>query len=111
MTSEVTLNEQTLVRRAPNTAFRELEGKVFLLGAGATTFQMLNETGTAFWRYLEQDQTLGQLVDRLAEDFEVERDTALDDCQTFIDSLVRRELVLLEPQDHRAAPGGQQDRG
>jgi hypothetical protein len=91
------LLESTVVLRAPNTAFRELDGKMFIVGATSTKLVMLNETGTAVWSYLDQPRSVGQIADRLVVDFEVDRGSALADCRSFLEELASRELVLVEP--------------
>ena len=89
----VELLESTVVSRAPNTAFRELEGKMFIVGATSTKLVMLNETGTAVWSYLDRPLSVGQLADRLVKAFEVERDPALADCRSFLQALASRQLI------------------
>jgi hypothetical protein len=90
------LTEASVVYRAPNTAFRELEGKMFIVGASSTKLIMLNETGTAVWRYLDQPTPLGKLADQLTEEFEINRDAALNDCITFASTLMDRQLLFVQ---------------
>jgi hypothetical protein len=90
------LCESTIISRAPNTAFRELDGKMFIVGATSTKLVMLNETGTAVWGFLDQPLSLGQIADRLVEAFEVERESALQDCRSFVEALASRELLHVQ---------------
>lgn len=90
------ITETTIISRAPNTAFRELEGKMFIVGATSTKLVMLNPTGTKVWSYLDEPLALGGIADRLCQEFEVERDVALQDATTFVESLLSRELLQLE---------------
>ncbi len=90
------LSEDAIVSRAPNTAFRELDGKMFIVGATSTKLVMLNETGTAVWSYLDRPLRLGEIADRLADSFEVERESALTDCRCFVEALASRLLIQTE---------------
>jgi len=93
----VELSESTVVARAPNAAFRELEGKTYLVGVASSAMVMLNETGTAIWKALEQPRSLAQLADQLAEEFEVTREAAAEDCFDFVRALVSRALLVIRP--------------
>ena len=90
------LHESTIVSRAPNTAFRELEGKMFIVGATSSKLVMLNETGTAVWGFLDRPLSLGEIADRLVETFEVERESALQDCRSFVEALASRQLLQIQ---------------
>jgi hypothetical protein len=105
------LSDQIRLKRAPNAAFRELDGKAFVVGSASTRLVMLNETGTAVWRYLERAMTLPQLAQRLAAEFQVDPDSALRDCEGFLEVMLERELVLLDSDGHRATTGAGQDGG
>lgn len=88
--------ETTRVIRADGAAFRQVDGKAFIVGARSNKLVMLNDTGSAVWGYLNDPATVGDLSRRLEQDFQVDRDTARADCQGFLSQLASRELVVLE---------------
>jgi len=88
--------ETTRVSRADGAAFRQLDGKAFIVGARSNKLVMLNDTGSAVWGYLNDPATVGDLSRRLEEEFQVDGDTARTDCQSFLAQLVSRELVVLD---------------
>jgi hypothetical protein len=89
------LNETAVVERAASAAFREFDGKVFLARVESAKIAILNETGTALWSYLVVPRSLGELAERLAEEFEVERPAALEGCAEFVRSMLERGLLSL----------------
>ncbi len=91
----IEISEVTVVTRAAGAAYRELEGKAFIVGAASNKMVMLNETGTAIWSYLDTSSTVEELAGKLAEEFEVDRKQALGDCISFLDALSERELIKL----------------
>lgn len=93
LTVETKLNENTIVTRAANTAFREMEGRMFLVGADSTRLVMLNATGTTIWNCLEQPSSMKSLAQALAKEFDVTPETALHDCVDFTKMLLERNLV------------------
>ena len=89
------ISQSTTITRAANAAFRELDGKMFIVGANSTKLRVLNQTGAAVWRYLEQPATLRELAHRLADDYDVELQQAVQDCAEFLATMVSRDLVVL----------------
>ncbi len=86
----------TVVSRAEGAAFRQLEGKAFIVGAASSKLVMLNETGTAIWSYLDYPSSVDDLAQRLVGEFEVAPADARADCEAFLSALLERELVSLE---------------
>ena len=84
------------VCRAQGAAFRQLDGKAFIVGARSNKLVMLNDTGSAVWSYLESPATVSELALRLEREFEVDQATARADCEGFLSKLVSRDLVELE---------------
>lgn len=93
------LSEVEILKRASNAAFRELDGKLFVVGAADTKLVQINETGAVLWAYLDQPRPLGQLADRLVTEFQVERPQALEDCRTFVESMLTRGLIVQGDQE------------
>ena len=87
------LNKSTILKKAHDVAFRELDERVFIVGAGSTKLVMLNETGTVFWSLLDGGTSLETIATRLVEEFEVTRASALQDCLGFADRLLAAGLV------------------
>ena len=95
---DLELNETTVVSRAASSAFRELEGKMFIVGASSTKLVMLNDTATAVWRYLDDPRSLGQIANQIVQEFDVDREAALQDCRVFVETMAQRDLVRIGNQ-------------
>lgn len=89
--------ERSLVARASDAAFRQVDEAMFIVGAGTGRMVMLNETGTVLWAYLDRPRSLSELADKLCEDFEVDGAEAARDCRAFVEQLGARGLVRLCP--------------
>lgn len=89
------VDENKVVARSDTAAFREMDGKLFLVGADACRLIQVNDTGAALWRWLERPARVADLAGRLVETFEVSREQALADCVAFVDALAERGLVML----------------
>lgn len=53
----------------------------------------LSESGVILWEHLENDATIGNLVDALLAEYEVERDQAEKDVRAFVSYLSENGLL------------------
>ena len=75
--------------------WREVEGEIVALDAGASEYLAVNATGATLWPLLAEGATREQLAARLVEAFGVDLERAAADVEVFLDSLETRGL--LEP--------------
>lgn len=76
---------------------REIAGDTILVPVGETTklqgLLTINETGAAIWDVLPEAENEEAIVERLYEEFDVERDVLRQDVHAFVAKL--RELDIL----------------
>jgi hypothetical protein len=58
------------------------------------------EVGTFIWNALEKPATVGDLVQKICAEFDVEEAVALDDLQRFLKDLVAERLVTVDDKPH-----------
>lgn len=99
--------EQTAIRvtRAPNVAWRVLDGAAVLVAPSSPTVQTLNPVGTLVWT-LADGRTLPEMVDAVVNEFDVERTQAALDVERFVQDLVGKGLLFAS-----AGPGSASGRG
>ncbi len=56
-------------------------------------FLILNATGSYVWEQLAEDRSVADLATVVSDRFDVDRDCALRDVQTFVDELTRFALL------------------
>ncbi len=71
---------------------REVAGETLLVPVGLSTLSLngmlvLNECGRFLWQQLPKAESEADLVNALLEEYEVERETAAQDVEEFLDSL------------------------
>ena len=86
---------------APNGefAFRTVAGEAVLvpIRKGITelgSIYTLNEVGAVVWRLVADGAPLSEMVDRVAQEFEVDRERARADVVGFLEGLLERGLVV-----------------
>ncbi len=83
----------------PGFVIRDVAGQAVAVAVAETSKSFhgmikLNATGAFIWRGIADGLDQGQIADRMAEQFNVERDVALADAEGFISRL--RDLGIVE---------------
>jgi hypothetical protein len=85
-----------LTLRDADLDWREVEGELVVLDLRESRYLAINRTGRALWGTLVEGATRDQLVDRLVDGFDVERNQAAADVDAFTAELESRGLLLRE---------------
>ena len=89
------------MKRNTDFMLRDIAGEVILVPTGAATQQFngmitLNEVAAFIWKNLDESESSEILVDKIMDEFEVDRETATRDVIGFVSALYERGLVLDE---------------
>ena len=89
------------MKRNTDFMLRDIAGEVILVPTGAATQQFngmitLNEVAAFIWKNLDESESSEILVDKIMDEFEVDRETATRDVIEFVSALYERGLVLDE---------------
>ena len=89
------------MKRNTDFMLRDIAGEVILVPTGAATQQFngmitLNEVAAFIWKNLYESESREILVDKIMDEFEVDRETATRDVIGFVSALYERGLVLDE---------------
>ena len=96
MNSFAPLAASTAIVRAPDQVSGDIEGRVVLLSIQNGEYYDLNEIGSRIWQLIEKPITIGALVDRLVEEFEVERPRCEAETLNFLQALLKDNLARIE---------------
>jgi len=73
----------------------KIDEEIVLLAVDAESYLSLDPVGSRIWELLsEKPSTVDELADRLMEEYEVDRQTCLNDVQAFIDDMAARKLIV-----------------
>ncbi len=78
---------------------RRIEGELIIVpirsGVGdLNSLYTLNPVGSVLWDFMSEGHTVGEMVQRICDEFEVTTDQAEQDISSFLDSLLEEKLVL-----------------
>ena len=78
---------------------RKIEGELIIVpirsGVGdLNSLYTLNPVGSVLWDFMTEGHTIGEMVQRICDEFEVTAKQAKQDIEEFLGSLLEEELVL-----------------
>ena len=82
----------------PDTAGRVLDGEAVVVTPADSQMHTMNEVGTWLWTHADGRHTVGDLVEALQQDFEVDAETAARDVVAFVEQLVEKGILVLEAE-------------
>lgn len=89
------------MKRNTDFMLRDIAGEVILVPTGAATAQFngmitLNEVAAFIWKNLDEAESKEDLVNKILEEFEIDKETATRDVEGFVGALYEHGLVLDE---------------
>jgi hypothetical protein len=82
------------IRVPPDVLFQEVGGETVLLDLGSEEYFGLDAVGTRVWQLLSGGASVGQAIDALLEEYDVEREVLEGDVERLIGDLVAAGLVV-----------------
>jgi len=87
--------DQYVVKNNEKTAYRIIDGEAVLVNLKDSTFHTLNPVATFIWEQADGQIKTEQIIEKICQEFEVDRDTAQRDCLEFLGELLSKGLVIL----------------
>lgn len=88
--------EQTVLKRKAGIMTADMDGSTVMMDIETGKYYNLGETGGAVWELLEEPMSVGDLVDRLLQEYKVSRETCMEDVRSFLTALMERGLIVEE---------------
>lgn len=87
------------IARSKYVAARMLGEEMVIMSGRDSTLFTLSPVGTVIWNAADGQKTLEQIVDeKVCEEFEVDRETAMADAKEFVAQLAGHGIVLISEQ-------------
>jgi hypothetical protein len=83
----------TVLTKTPDAAYRIYDGQATIILPARAEVKVLNELGSIVWDAIDGQRTLGAILDRLVQDFDISRDQAQDDLFAFLTELHEHGMV------------------
>lgn len=81
------------VERSGVYPFQRIQDELFIVDPKAREMHQLNEVGARIWDLLAQPRQLQELIDTIADEYEVNHSAAEDDVVAFMEEMMEKKLV------------------
>jgi hypothetical protein len=71
----------------------EFDDEIVLLNTQTGFYYVMNDTGMQVWRLIREKQTFEQIIDTLAEEYEVDESQLRTDVEALLRDLSKYELI------------------
>jgi len=87
------INIGTTLTRNPNQVFNEIDGEVLMLNVVNEEYYNLTGTAKIIWDILANKTTLKDIVNKLANQYEISTEDCLTDVKSFLEKLINKGIV------------------
>lgn len=83
------------LKQHEDTASRIIEGEAIVLTPANGMLHTLNSVGTRIWELANGKRDVSDIIDKLTEDFDAEKNKIKEDAIHFIEDLVHKKMLVL----------------
>ena len=87
------IRKEQKVSISPEVMFQEVSGEMVLLDLASENYFGLDEIGARIWGLIESGSSIGEAMDTLMEEYEVERDVLEKDVENLLEKLLEAGLI------------------
>ncbi len=91
------LDITSIPMRNPDIIGRLADDEAVLVMPQKGQVKVFNEVGAVIWELIDGKRDVGQIVEQVCSQFEVDRVSAEMDTLGFISELIKREIVFIQP--------------
>lgn len=90
---------EKIYSKNPDIVFRKIADEFILVPvrhkvADLNCIYVLNEVGALIWEFIDGKRDIDEILDRILETYDMERETANNDLLSFINQLVKTESIV-----------------
>ncbi|MDR1156582.1 MAG: lasso peptide biosynthesis PqqD family chaperone [Bacteroidales bacterium] len=86
--------DSRLLQRQPDMVFTHIDDEVVMMSIETGEYYGLNPIASRIWELLEKPQTFDQLIDRLTQEFNIDKVTCQKDVMKFLGQLMEKKLLV-----------------
>jgi hypothetical protein len=84
------------VTRSEDLAFRIIQEEAIILTAQDRVIHTLNQVGTRIWELLKPGMKVGELIEKVCDEYEVDRIKAEEDVMKFLTELGEKGIIVVK---------------
>jgi hypothetical protein len=84
------------ISRDPDAAWRVFQDGAVIVSPTESVMHSLNAVGTRIWELADGSLTVSEIADKLAEEFDVDHETASKDVSEFAETMSGKGMITIE---------------
>lgn len=96
MTTEVTIDEDTVIERNPSMLTSQIDGEVVMMDIESGQYLGLDKVASRIWELLVKPQRFDELCQMLLDEFDVDAETCAHDLRHFFVASVKNNLIHIQ---------------
>jgi hypothetical protein len=87
--------DSTIISRSPSVVTAEIDGEVVMMSIEQGQYFGLDDIGSDIWKRLDPPCAFADLIERLAADYDADRDSIAADVRALLEIMAERDVVRL----------------
>lgn len=88
-----TITQETILKRNPEQLFSIIDGEVVMLSIKNGEYYNLDYVGSNIWEFLEKPCSFENLIGKLMDNYEVNKETCISDTLAFIEESIEKKII------------------
>lgn len=80
-------------------AYRVIDEEALVVNLKESSFHTLNPVGSFIWQQIDGKTSIKKIIQKVTDEFDIDKDTAEKDSIEFIDELLKKELVIISESE------------
>ena len=90
---EMTIDLQTTVSQSDDHVSADIGGEVVMMSMEQRSYYGIGDVGSRVWELIEEPRAVGDIMDRLLNKYEIDRDTYPHDVKVFLERLAEEIIA------------------
>lgn len=90
----IIFKENKLFKRIENQPFTQIDDEIVMLNLENNEYYGLNKTATKIWNLLKEPITIGNIVENLLHEYEIDKETCEVEVKNFLMELLEKKLLV-----------------
>lgn len=93
--SRSSILDKVLTKNYASIAYRVIDGQAVIVNLEESTLHTLNLVATRIWELADAKNMVMDIIDKIYQEFEVDRDRLEKDCLEFVNRMISKGLFVL----------------
>ncbi len=92
------MHKNSIIEKSSNSIESSIDGEVVLLNLDNNEYYSMDQVGSDIWKILDEPHQLEEIISRLQEKYDVDRETCMKDITEFLKQLEEKKIIIVREQ-------------